>query len=124
MKNVEHCEEKTKKVYNLDDLLKMDWENEVSTLVDFLNLGSDFAELQQAVRESEILKEKGGPVKDFMDFHNEIKSVLNAYYEMLTEVDAKRLEKFLTRMLAKTRNRVKIIDLADKQTRQSGEHHR
>ncbi len=101
----------------LDGLLEMDWEHEVSPLVDFLNLESDFAELQQAVQDSEILKEKGGPVEDFMRLHNEIKYVLNAYYEILTEVDAKRLEKFLTRMLAKTRNRVKIIDLADKQIR-------
>ncbi len=112
-------EQKTESLskYHLDSLLKMDWETEVSPLVEFLNLGSDVDELRRAVRESEILKDKGGSPSDFIDFRKEMDGFLHRFYEMDSASEAKRLEKFLTRMLANAKNKVKIIDLADKQIR-------
>ncbi len=120
MENVEHCEDKQKEVrsgYSLDGLLEMDWGNGLSPLVDFMNLGSGSAELQQAVREYNIHKEKRAPVEDFMNLRKDMASVLESFYSMRTWADAQFLEGFLNERLESATNRVKVIDLGSKRIR-------
>ena len=75
----------------LKKLLDMDWANELTPLVDMLNLGHG-SQVGEAVRE--------------------IGAILKGCYSIRTCNEARRLERFLSTKLATATNSVKIIGLA------------
>ncbi|MFC1715570.1 hypothetical protein ACFL6S_18005 [Candidatus Poribacteria bacterium] len=121
MENVEHCEGKQKKVrleYNLDSLLKMEWGGEILPLVDFLNLGSNSDELEQAFQKSKILKgEEGVSSGDFGTLSKGMARALESLYSMRTWADAQDVEEFLNERLRIMTNKFKVIDLESRKTK-------
>lgn len=120
MENMEGGEDKQEEMrlgYSVDSLLEMDWRKQLSPLVRFLNLEPGSADLEQAVRESNLPIGTEASLEALVSLANEMAFALDGFYSMRTHEDAQRLEDFLTPKLAFGVNRVKIIDLKAKKIR-------